>query len=262
MTVDLLPVLLFGLALGCSAAPRGEDLDSSIETGAGATISSREEIRILLVGDSTVASYPKTGTLRGWGQLFPERFDNRVSFQNAAVGGRSSKSFIDEGRWEAALTFRPTHVFIQFGHNDQPGKGPTRETDPSGSYRDYLRRYIRDSRAAGAEPVLVTSVARRTFQKGRLTDTLRPWVEAAMEVGREEKVPVIDLHRASQTLFESLGDAAGSDLNAGGLNDRTHFSEKGARLVARLVAEQIPDRVPSLVPYLNGSALAGSAGKE
>lgn len=208
-----------------------------------------EKVRVLIVGDSTVADFPGSGPTQGWGQAFPEFFNDQVSFLNAATSGRSSKSYRDEGRWEKALAYKPNFVFIQFGHNDQKGKGPTRETDPATTYRDNLRLYISDARAIGAKPVLVTSVARRTFRDGRISSTLGPWVDAVKAVGAEEKVPVIDLNALSTASFEAIGDEQGADLN-NKEGDRTHFSPKGAKLVAGLVAGAVKTEVPELAPYL------------
>ena len=108
-----------------------------------------EPIRILMIGDSTMADYPKPPAdrpdLTGWGQVFAERFTDRVVVINKARSGRSSKSFLAEGLWDDALKTKADYVFIQFGHNDQPGKDD-RTTDPDGDYRDNLKRYLDDAR--------------------------------------------------------------------------------------------------------------------
>ena len=205
-------------------------------------------LRVALIGDSTVASYAKPPVdrpdLTGWGQVFGEFFNDRVDVLNHALSGRSSKSFLREGHWILVLKAMPDYIFIQFGHNDQPGKG-NRTTDPNGEFKDNLRRYIRDAREAGAIPVLVTPVARRTFRNGKPYTTLRPYADAMLGVGRETKTPVIDLHTASFKLFEQLGDEGSADLSAG-KSDRTHFSRKGARRMAKLVADALPQAVPEL----------------
>lgn len=205
-------------------------------------------VKVLLVGDSTVANYPKDNPNSGWGQMFPQFFGDKVSFRNAARGGRSSKSFLDRGEWESAMQFKPDFVFIQFGHNDQPSKGPERATDPETTYRANLRRYIADARAAGAQPVLVTSVARRSFRDGKAISNLWPWVDAMKAVGQEEAVPVIDLHGLSFALFDRLGDADSFYITNG--VDRTHFSEEGATVIAGLVVGQLPEQVPALASFL------------
>ena len=209
-------------------------------------------LRIALVGDSTVASYPNPPvdrpSLTGWGQVFDEFFNDRVTVLNHAVSGHSSKSFIREGLWQKTLEAKPDYVFIQFGHNDQPGKGE-RSTDVNTDYREYLRQYVQDARAMGAKPVLVTSVARRTFQDGKPHTTLQPYAEAMKQVGQELNVPVIDLHAASLALLAELGDEGSADLSPAAA-DRSHFSRKGARTMAKLVAEALPQAVPALRPYL------------
>src|SRR5579862_5805731 len=160
-------------------------------------------IRIALIGDSSVASYdkppPDRPDLTGWGQLLGEFFDSRVEVRNFAVSGRSSKSFLREGRWQPVLDSRPDFVFIQFGHNDQ--KQDDRGTAADGDYQNFLRQYIDESRAAKATPVLVTPVARRTFSDGKVVSSLIPYVESMRNVGREKQCPVVDLHAASFELF-------------------------------------------------------------
>ncbi|HBO44966.1 MAG TPA: hypothetical protein DD670_13760 [Planctomycetaceae bacterium] len=210
-------------------------------------------IRIVVVGDSTVASYGRKADGRlpiaGWGQLLGEAFCDAVSVSNHAAGGRSSSSFVWEGRWAKAIAEKPDYVLIQFGHNDCPGKG-IRYNDPATTYRDYLRRYVRYSRAAGAKPVLVTPMARRTFDdRGKITTSLAPYAEAMRAVAEEEECPVIDLHAASVELFNRLGDEGSADLsNKPG--DRTHFSEKGARTLVGLIMEQLTEVEPTLRGYV------------
>jgi lysophospholipase L1-like esterase len=209
-------------------------------------------VRIALIGDSTVASYSKPPAdrpdLAGWGQVFGELFTDKVEVLNHALSGRSSRSFLREGRWKPVLEARPDYVFIQFGHNDQPGKGD-RSTDPDKDFQDNLRQYIKEARAAGIKPVLVTPVARRTFKDGKPITTLQPYADAMKKVGKETGTPVVDLHAASFDLFARLGDEGSADLSAS-KSDRTHFSRKGARAMARLVADALPQAVPDLKDLL------------
>src|SRR5947199_2443692 len=116
---------------------------------------SLKPVRIVLVGDSTVNDEG------GWGPGFRAYFGPRVEVVNLAKNGRSSKSFRDEGLWTPALTGKADYILIQFGHNDGPGKGPERETDARTTFRDNIARYAAEARAAGAKPVLVTSIVRR-----------------------------------------------------------------------------------------------------
>src|SRR5262245_31759964 len=114
-------------------------------------------VRIVLVGDSTVAEDS------GWGPGFRRLATNEAEVVNIAANGRSSKSFIDEGLWNKALAAHGQYYLIQFGHNDEPGKGPERETDPRTTYRTFMARYVDESRAIGATPILVTSLVRRIY---------------------------------------------------------------------------------------------------
>ncbi len=203
-----------------------------------------ESVKVVVIGDSTVATNPADSPQYGWGQLLQMRFTSNVIVDNHARNGRSSKSFVGEGLWAKALEQKPNYVFIQFGHNDQPGKGPDRETDPATTYKEYLRKYIDESRAIGAEVVLITSMERRKFDEaGRINQTLKPWAEATKEVGQEKDVFVIDLHEYSVCLLEGLGDTDSLYLNRDD-EDRTHWSPAGAKVWADYIAEQLPKAGP------------------
>ncbi|MEZ6110663.1 MAG: hypothetical protein R3C99_06575 [Pirellulaceae bacterium] len=104
-------------------------------------------------------------------------------------------------------------------------------------------------REARATPILVTPVARRTFQDGKAVTTLTPYAEATLAVASEEETVVIDLHRASLALYEELGDAASADFSPS-VSDRTHFSRKGARAMAKLVAEELAKQTSPLTKHL------------
>ena len=217
---------------------------------AGSSKVSSKPIVIVLVGDSTVADYPPESEMRGWGQVIPEFFNDNVTIKNFAKNGRSSKSFIKEGLWDKALAEKADYVMIQFGHNDCPGKGE-RTTDPNGDYQDYILKYIEDCRKSGAQPILVTSVERRNFNKdGKIKETLDKYSAAMKKVGKRENVPVIDLHDRSVELYESLGKKGCSYMNIKSKTDHTHFTKKGARTMARLITEEIHKKVPALGKYL------------
>lgn len=230
-----------------------ESWREEVKTDASSPVRFKAGPTIALAGDSTVAMYwtPKKGKpdQTGWGQMLPEFCAPGVRVVNEAVGGASSKSFREAGHWDRVLAAKPDYVLIQFGHNDEPNKGD-RATDPSTTYPDNLRRYIREVREADAEPVLVTSVARRTFVDGELTSTLENYVEAMKRVGLDLDVPVIDLHAASLALIEQMGEKQAQERFGPSADDRSHFNEAGARLMARLVVERLSDQVPSLTPHL------------
>ena len=213
-------------------------------------------VRIAIVGDSTVADYKLDDPHRGWGQLFPEFIDtSRVAVQNFAVNGRSTKTFKSEGRWEPVLAFKPDYIFIQFGHNDSHAKGRPESTDSETDYSSYLREYVESASAQGATPILVTPMHRGTWDKDgrRLTEELLPYADAMVRVAKEKKVPVIDLYTLSGKAFEQLGSEQLKTLFAFPDTDKTHFNEKGARLLAALVIQETARRSPTLKAYLRGT---------
>ncbi len=213
-------------------------------------------IRILMIGDSTMATYknpPKDRPdLTGWGQVFAERFNKQVTIINRAISGRSSKSFITEGHWKKALHTKADYLFIQFGHNDSH-LNEEKSTDAATDFRDYLRQYIDEARQAGMKPVLITPMTRRRFQDNKIVTSLRPFAEAMIIVGQEKNVPVIDLHASSVKLHNKLGEKRSGYFNPSA-TDRTHFTRRGAAVIARLVAEELSEKVPALKPYLKLSA--------
>jgi len=208
------------------------------------------KLRLVLVGDSTVTDRS------GWGCGFKRFLTDAVECTNTAAGGRSSKSFFDEGRWNDALTLHGDYYLIQFGHNDQPGKGRARETDPGTTYAANLARFVDDARAIGAQPILVTSLARRIFSpdgSGRLADTLGPYAEATRRVAAEKHVPLVDLHARSTELCEHLGPkmcAALDPRKADGTPDTTHLDANGSVLFARLVVDDLRRLIPRLATGL------------
>src|SRR6266498_3773235 len=130
-----------------------------IDANAQPASNSSNKPLIVLVGDSTVTD------TSGWGLGFKRNLNDNAQCTNTAANGRSSKSFINEGRWKKALALKGDYYLIQFGHNDEHGKGPDRETDANNTYRDFMARYVDEARAIGAKPVLVTSLVRRQWDK-------------------------------------------------------------------------------------------------
>ncbi|MDQ3813255.1 MAG: pectate lyase, partial [Armatimonadota bacterium] len=194
--------------------------------GKSAVSTGGAKVRIVLVGDSTVAPNG------GWGPAFAKSFGPQAEVINLAAGGRSSKSFRDEGRWQKALEQKPDYILIQFGHNDQPGKGPERETDPNTTYYENMARYVDEARAIGAKPILVTSLTRRHFTPaGQIKSDLVPYVEAVTKVAADKNVPLLDLHARSIEQLNTIGPQAAAEYDRPGDDptkpDRTHLSEKG-----------------------------------
>jgi lysophospholipase L1-like esterase len=207
------------------------------------------KVRIVLVGDSTVTD----GS--GWGLGFKQFINDQAECLNRAANGRSSRSYIDEGRWREALALKGDYYLIQFGHNDQPGKGPERETDPATTYRQFMSRYVDEARAIGATPILITSLTRRNFDpsgNGKIASTLGPWVDAVKQVAAEKKVPLIDLHTHSIAWCESQGQercSAFNVLDAKGVIDRTHLDAAGSFAFGKLVVEDLRTAVPELAKF-------------
>ena len=189
-----------------------------------------------LMGDSTVAEDKPDDATRGWGQCLGEFLDD-VEIFNKAVGGLSTKTCLLNGNIDMLLTRKPSYVLIQFGHNDSHAKGNPESTDAATDYKENLRKIVDMTRTAGAIPVLVTPMHRRVFEgDGNVSQELKPYAEAMKEVAKEKGVFLVDLYTPSGTLFDRLGDAGSADLSCK-VDDRTHFSEAGAREMARLVAE-------------------------
>jgi pectinesterase len=204
---------------------------------------------IVLVGDSTVTNNA------GWGLGFAQFLADDVKLTNTARGGRSSMSFIKEGSWEKALALKGDYYLVQFGHNDEPGK-PGRSTTEE-EYRGYMERYVDETRAAGAKPVLVTSLVRRQFKTPsdphKISSSLNSRAEIVRAIAREKNVPLIELHDRSLALCEKLGRdgcLVFSPKKEDGKYDGTHLNAEGYVLFGRLVAEELRQAVPELASYL------------
>ncbi|HEV2294930.1 MAG TPA: pectinesterase family protein [Tepidisphaeraceae bacterium] len=210
------------------------------------------KVKIVLVGDSTVTDKA------GWGAGFKSLLNDDVECVNLSKGGRSSKSYRNEGWWDKAMAEKGDYVLIQFGHNDQPGKGPERATDPKTDFRANLKRYVEEARAAGAAPVLVTSLTRRHFNPdGTIRDTLEDYAKATKAVAAETGAPLIDLHERSIALCESLGPEKCKAFNPPpqkeGQPDVSHLNAEGSRTFAALVVEDLARLVPELRAHLKGT---------
>lgn len=218
------------------------------------TVCGEDKPVLFLVGDSTVAEKPAIGNPeRGWGQFLSAFFTSGTLVENHARNGRSTRSFLEEGRWEVVLgRLRPgDYVMIQFGHNDAKQDDPKRYAAPRGAYRENLLRFVRDVRSKRAYPILITPVCRRRFDSnGNFYDVHGAYPEVVREVGRREAVPVLDLHRRSFELFSRLGEERTKELFLWvapgmfsaipeGKQDNTHFNSRGALAIARLVVEEL-----------------------
>jgi lysophospholipase L1-like esterase len=207
---------------------------------------------VYLIGDSTMANkevraYPETG----WGMPFTHFFDSTVVVDNRAKNGRSTRTFIDEGLWQPVVDHlkEGDYVFIQFGHNDEVETKRSYTTKEQ--FTANLEKYVTETRAKKALPVLLTPVARRRFDStGKVVGTHDVYAELVRSVARQHHAPLIDLDKKSQELLQQMGVEASkylfNHLQPGehpnypaGKVDDTHFSEMGARLVAQLVLKEM-----------------------
>ncbi len=205
---------------------------------------------IALAGDSTVSEYPSESPIRGWGQLIGTCFKENVKILNFAAGGRSTKTFLSEGRWEPMLKVKPDYILLQFGHNDSHAKDKPESTDANTDYKDYLRKYADEAKAAGIQIIFITPMHRRTFDKdGEPSKELLTYANAMKEIASEKGIICLDLYSSSGLLFKRLGDDGSADLSCSP-NDRTHFSKKGAETMAGLITEELKGSNSGLKDYL------------
>jgi len=223
-------------------------------------------VTVFMVGDSTMADKPliPANPERGWGQMLPMYFKDGVRIENHAVNGRSTKSFIDEGRWQVvADRLKPgDYVIIQFGHNDEKKNDTNRYTAPFGGFETNLEMFVDEARRHEATPVLATPVARRKFDDdGRLVDTHGDYPNAVRQVAQERHVPLVEMNTRSIELLTRMGPESSKRLfdwiPAGeydrfpkGLSDDTHFNAYGASRMCDLAVGEIKSAVPGLAAWL------------
>lgn len=213
--------------------------------------------KVYYIGDSTVQTnvhlkFPQTGI----GQVLPIFLKPEYQVINLAKNGRSTKSFIDESRFKPvqAGIGKGDFLFIQFGHNDEKKEDSLRYTDPQTSFRDNLKFFTDTARAVSAYPVIMTPIERRLFDDtGKLKPSAHtPYVEAELDFGGKENVPVIDLCKRSRDLLTRLGDEASKALymnfreglyltHPEGKADNTHLRYYGAFTYAGMIAEGLKE---------------------
>ncbi|ELZ27353.1 lipolytic protein G-D-S-L family [Halogeometricum pallidum JCM 14848] len=213
-----------------------------------------EPITVHLIGDSTMAEKaPSERPETGWGTPFSERVDDSVTVENHARNGRSTRTFLEEGRWHPVVRDLETgdYVFVQFGHNDEV---PSKEQyTPEAEFESNLERFVAETRERGAEAVLLTPIARRHFDgDGNPKDTHRVYSELTRDAARSRDVPLIDADERSRSLLRELGPEESKSLYnhlspgehpnyPDGVTDDTHFSEYGARRMAELVLDGVEE---------------------
>jgi lysophospholipase L1-like esterase len=199
------------------------------------------KLNIFLAGDSTVQTYDedKQG---GWGEFLHLHLTDNVNVFNRAIGGRSSKTFVVEGRLEkllAEMTMKD-YLFIQMGHNDATKNRPERYTDPTTTYKEYLKMYIDGAREKKAIPILITPVARLHFTNDCFMNDFPECCQAMKEVANEENVQLINLMEKSLSLYQTIGYNETLKFFMASINetDFTHFTKKGANEISKLVAQE------------------------
>ncbi|WEK20283.1 MAG: rhamnogalacturonan acetylesterase [Candidatus Pedobacter colombiensis] len=211
-----------------------------------------KKIKVYLVGDSTmsvklISKYPETG----WGMPFAIFFDESVTVDNRAQNGRSTKSFITEGRWKSVTDSLNAgdYVFIQFGHNDEVKTKKTYTTEDE--FKTNLEKYVSETLKVRAFPILITPVARRSFDaNGNVQESHQVYSEIVRNVAGKMNVPLIDLDKESMALLQKMGVENSkllfNKLEPGqhpnypaGVDDNTHFNEYGARRMAELVLAEL-----------------------
>ncbi len=217
-------------------------------------IAQKKTITVYLAGDSTMAEKvaekrPETG----WGEKLQRYFAvEKVKIDNRAMNGRSTRTFISENRWQAIVNNlkKGDYVFIQFGHNDESKEKVDRYTPPA-DFKNNLRKFVAEARAKKAFPILFTPVMRRRFdENGNFYDTHGEYPDLTRAVAVELKVPLIDMHRSSEVLLKSYGAdksrtlflqlKAGENANyPNGVEDNTHFNDRGAEEMAKLAVAEI-----------------------
>ncbi|WP_199039006.1 rhamnogalacturonan lyase family protein [Glycomyces salinus] len=248
-------------------------------------------ITVYLASDSTVQTYdPYWEPQAGWGQVLDRYFDEEVTVANHAIGGRSSRSFVEEGRLDTILDqIQPgDYLFVQFGHNDATQSRPERYTPPE-DYKEYLRDdYIQGALDKGAIPVLVTPVSRRSFDAdtGEFDVSFPEYVEKVRELHEETGTAMVDLSASSRAYLDQIGPEEAKSVflhvpagvypnRPDGTADDTHFQEYGAIQMARLVAEETatldepladhvvdvapPDSVPDAPAGLNAETVSNAS---
>jgi lysophospholipase L1-like esterase len=204
---------------------------------------------IYIVGDSTASVYDKSLYPRtGWAQPLQDYFAPAcASVHDEARSGRSSKSFYDEGAWTPVRNAlrNGDYVLIQFGHNDEKTDDAARYTEPFRGYQQYLQKYIDESRAKGAVPLLLTPIERNQWKNGAIADSHGDYPKAMRELANNSQTGLVDMTALTKSYLERIGQAQATklfmNLAAGespnypdGNSDNTHLQETGARIIAEI----------------------------
>jgi lysophospholipase L1-like esterase len=231
-----------------SAAPdagaRGLPTDAAVDAGsrdAGQLPALPSEVTLHVAGDSTSAIFPASDPTHrvGWAAVLQPFFSGGVRVDDAAQSGRSSKSYLDEGLWKKLREKIEAgdYVFVEFGHNDEKSDDAARYTDPATTFRDNLELYVKETRAAGGVPVLLTPISRRQFSGSKIGASHGAYPAAVLAVATKTNTPLIDMTERTRVWLESIGPSGSVSMFA--TNDNTHLSAKGADEVAKLAVQGI-----------------------
>ncbi|ESK94639.1 carbohydrate esterase family 12 protein [Moniliophthora roreri MCA 2997] len=218
----------------------------------------------ILIGDSTTAN-GTTENSGGWGNGFcgstvtstPSALEPNTPCINTAKNGATTGTFVANGYWDLSIKAikselakgRKTYATIQFGHNDQ------KVADPASMGRN-LTSMVQQIRSLGAEPILVTSLTRRSFNSdGTISDTLGPWADETKLVAQQQNVHVLDLHAASITYCQKIGPDAAHRLNRTP-DDNTHLNANGTIVFGRMLADLMKASFPGQLPIIENSKLS------
>lgn len=226
----------------------------------------KKEITIFMIGNSTMADKPyKDGNPeKSWGQIFPLYFKEGIKIENHAVNGRSTKSFIDEGRWDSVVNkIKPgDYIIIEFGHNDAKKEDTKRFADANTNYRWNLEKFINETLQKGGFPILATPIVRRRFdEQGKFYDVHGDYPKVVREICEKMNVILLDLHEKSEEYIIKLGkehskkfylhiDVDEYNSLPKGLVDDTHLSPYGAFRICDFAADEIKLKIPRLAQYL------------
>ena len=223
----------------------------------------QKPVKIFMIGDSTMATKnPQRFPEKGWGEVFGKYFNSNVTVVNKAMNGRSTKSFMAEGRWDEVMNnLKPgDYVFIEFGHNDEKVTSAKLGTTLD-EFSQNLIKYVLDARSKGALPLLLTPIERRIFKNNQLYDSHGGYPDVVRKVAVEFKVPLIDMQSKSRQFILKTGEKESKKLflhadsavwanYPKGIADNTHFSEEGAIGMAKLAVEGIKELELPLKKYL------------
>lgn len=220
-------------------------------------------VGIWMVGDSTMAAkkaerYPESG----WGVALADFVNEKAKVHNHAASGRSTLSFIKEGRWKKVCDSlqKGDYVIIQFGHNDEKTDEKL-HTEPFGSFTTNMKLFIEESKAKGATPIVCSSIVRRNFDDfGKLMDSHGDYIKAAKEVAKETKTAYIDMESLTRKMVTEMGPDKSKEIYnfIGKRKDSTHLNVKGANAVAELFVKEVKREKLSLAVLFDYEKVEGN----